>query len=70
MAFPNWKDRLPEDVARDVRDNGAFVGDGGHVKDCFWRGYRHGGKCYISLCGDLDIWEADEQTMLDHCVEE
>ena len=70
MAFADWSDRISEDVARIVRDNGEFVGDGTHVKDCFWRGYRYNGKCYIGLGRDLDIWETDEQTMLDHCVDE
>jgi hypothetical protein len=70
MAFPEWTDRLSEDVARDIRDNGEFVSDGCHVKDCFWRGYRHKGKCYVGLCDDLNIWETDEKTMLSHCTSE
>ena len=70
MPFPDWEDRVWEQVARKVRKEGEVVGDGTHFKDCFWRGYRHEGKCYLGLNTGLDLWEVDEETMVQHCVDE
>lgn len=73
MGFPNYKDRLPEDEAMTVRDNAEVIGDSTCEKDCFWRGYRVGKvhpKFYVGLCDGREIWEVDEQTMIDHCVED
>jgi hypothetical protein len=69
MAFPDWKDRIPQEEAKLIRDNAEFVGDGCHEKDCFWRGYRLEGKSYIGLNDSTDIWRVDEATMLSHCTE-
>lgn len=73
MAFPNYKDRLPEDEALIILDNAEIIGDGTHEKDCFWRGYRLGHvnpRFFVGLCDGSEIWEVDEQTMIDHCVED
>lgn len=67
MGFPEWRDRLPREEAAGVCKSAKFVSDGGHVKDCFWRGYRLGDRCFIGLSGSSDIWETDEETMLDNC---
>ncbi len=69
MPFPDWKDKIYEQDARKVVEEGEVAGDAGHFKDCFWRGYRHEGKCYIGLNSGLDLWEVDEETMLRHCTD-
>ena len=70
MPFPDWKDRIWEQEARKVVKKGEVIGDGCHFKDCFWRGYRHGDKCYLGLNSGLDLWEVEEEVMLQHCVDE
>jgi hypothetical protein len=67
MSFPEWSERINKNDAVNIRDNGEFFGDGESEKGCYWRGYKHGNKCYIGLCSELDIWEVDEQTLVDYC---
>lgn len=66
MAFPDYKDRVEESVARRVRDTSRHVGDSDSEKGCFWRVYQLDGIFYIGLCDFLDIWEVDEKTARDY----
>ena len=66
----DWHERIPQNQALSVISLGEHVGDGCHVKDCFWRGYRYNGKTYIGLNDTSNLWEVDEPIMLAHCTED
>lgn len=58
---------LTQEEGLDIRINGKLHGTGGHVKDCFWAGYTHKGKCYLSLNNyPGSFWEVSEEEMMDY----
>jgi hypothetical protein len=59
--------KLSSEISKDIRDNGKRLGEGGHVKDCYWAGYEKDGKYYISL-NDETFWETSYQDMVDYCL--
>lgn len=63
MIFDPISDKkIKESVARQVVDNGKFLGRSHYEKDCYWACYEYKEKYYISLNDDCDsMWEADSE---------
>ena len=63
----DYHKRLPKEIGKDIIDNGERLGEGGHVKDCYWSGYQKDDKYYISLNDEpTAVWEASYEDMKAH----
>jgi len=62
---------ISQEEGLDVMLNGVLEGTGGHVKDCFWAGYRYKGECFISLNNyPGSFWRVPEEDMILYCMED
>ena len=66
MFSPEWDLRLTKEFADKVIKEGIILGDGVHVKDCFWRCYEYQNRFFIGLNDENNLWETDEETCRDY----
>lgn len=57
----NWNDKVDENLAAEVIDDGVLVRKFEDTSSTWWSHYKLNNKNYVGLCDFNDIWEVDEE---------
>lgn len=56
-SIGQFNKRIDEQLAKEIRNNGRYLGCSRCVKDCYWDCFTYNNKFYIFLNDEYDAWE-------------
>lgn len=64
----NWFDKLDDEKAAKILSEGSKIKEFDNTGSSWWTLYKFNNVFYVGLCDYSDIWEVEEEDLIEKCI--